>query len=162
VTARPTKRGTTLSTRHVALALASLLGLSLALPPGLSAAQLPPSPGNHSAPRTWHLKVVPVSDLSTKDGFVAVNDDLNASGRKVGSDVTTCRGTGAQPQRARCDVALALGGGLIELTFTMRSGDSTANGVVTGGTGAFSGARGTVQIHETGGSHADVTLTLDN
>jgi hypothetical protein len=156
--------------KHSALAAASLLGLSMilpmTLPTGLTAGVVAAAPAlsrpSHSDHHTRHLQVVPVSDLSTSNGFVAVNNDLNASGEQVGSDVTTCRGQRTQPQLARCDVALALSGGIIEITFTMKAGVSTAKGVVTGGTGTFRGASGTVEIHELGGSRADVTLTLTN
>lgn len=113
----------------------------------------------HSASTTMRLRVVPISGFDTRTGFVAINKDVNRHGRRVGSDVTTCRGKQTHPDKARCDVALALSHGLIYLTFTMAGHTNTAHGVVTGGTGTFRGVEGTVTIHEHP-RHANAHLTL--
>jgi hypothetical protein len=105
------------------------------------------------------LHVTPVSFIDTSPGYVASDDDYDANGIKVGSDVTTCRPVPGNDDTARCDVGLGLSGGLITITFNESDASATAFGRVTGGTGIYAGARGPVVIDE-GDNGADVTLTL--
>lgn len=105
--------------------------------------------------QTLHLHVAPLTDVDTTSGFVAANADRTPDGQTVGFDVTTCRQTSSGPT---CDVGLGLAAGMLLLSFTPGDGD-TFTGVVTGGTGDYAHAKGTVLVHETGDG-ADATISL--
>ena len=113
----------------------------------------------HETTQVLHLRVAPVSFIDTSPGYVAIDDDFDLTGAKVGSDVTTCRPAPGDNETARCDVGLGLAGGLLTITFTESDTSATAYGRVTGGTGAYTGVRGSVVIKE-GDDGAYVTLTL--
>ena len=129
---------------------------------GSAAPALATTTGTHphqSKPQVLRLHVTPVSFIDTSPGYVAVDDDYDPNGVKVGSDVTTCRPIPGDGATARCDVGLGLAGVLITITFTESDGSSTAYGRVTGGSGDYAGARGRVVIHERDNG-ADVTVTF--
>ena len=115
------------------------------------------APAAADSPKTGVLRlhVAPLADVDTDAGFVAANRDLTQDGRVVGYDVTTCR---PEAKRPVCDVGLGLAHGLLLLSFTPGDGD-TFTGSVTGGTGAYEHAKGSVLIHETGDG-ADATITF--
>jgi hypothetical protein len=121
------------------------------------AALLQVAPAAADSPRTdvLRLHVAPLEDVDTGAGFVAANRDLTQDGHVVGYDVTTCRSESNGPA---CDVGLGLARGLLLITFTPGDGD-TFTGVVTGGTGTYAHAKGSVLIHETSDG-ADATITL--
>jgi hypothetical protein len=67
--------------------------------------------------------------------------------------VTTCRASAPSATSASCDAALAFKQGIVEISFTEKQGSSNINGLVTGGSGIYDHARGTVSITE--GSNSD-------
>lgn len=123
--------------------------------PGASAAA-----GSQATVHVRHFHVKPISFIDThRPGYVAIDADFNAKGKRVGSDVTTCRAVPGQKKTARCDVGLGLAGGLITIRFTESSGSKVAHGRITGGTGQYLGVYGRVVIEEHKDG-ADVTATI--
>ena len=144
--------------RHTVLLIAFTAVLVESATPALATTADQPHP-THERTQVLHLRVTPVSFIDTFPGYVAIDDDFDLNGAKVGSDVTTCRPVPGDNSTARCDVGLGLAGGLITITFTESDTSTTAYGRVTSGTGAYTGVRGPVVINE-GADGADVTLTL--
>lgn len=137
-----------------AAVIASGAGVALAAG-GQGAAQ-----ATKHGPTILRLHVVGASDFDLASGYIAVNQDYNRAGKHVGSDVTTCRPADASGSKARCDVGLALKGGLLTLTF-VRSGDSPVFvGKIIDGTGRFRNARGTLKGTGNSDGTADVVLTI--
>ena len=134
------------SLRTLALGTAAAIGL---VTPALAAAHTSaPSQPDRSTTVVRHFHVKPLSFIDTHPGYVALDADFNGKGKRVGSDVTTCRPGKREKRTARCDVGLGLRGGLITITFTQSSGSKKSHGRITGGTGAFAGVSGTVLIKE--------------
>jgi hypothetical protein len=134
----------------------ALLGLFAA--PVLLLAAAPPA-HTHQPPKTLRLHVVGDSDIRTPRGYIAIDKDYGPSGKQVGSDVTTCRAASRAATTARCDVGLGLAGGLLTITFTETEASPVFHGTVTGGTGAYRNATGTVTGHEERNG-ATVRITL--
>lgn len=87
-----------------------------------------------------------------KHGGGAFDKDVNAAHKVIGFDVTTFTGSRA------ADVALALQGGFIYGTLAFdKAGGLT--GDVTGGTGPYAHAKGTIAGQQTGKNTTQVTVT---
>ncbi|HTY73005.1 MAG TPA: hypothetical protein VMI11_11355 [Actinomycetes bacterium] len=138
----------------LAAASVAVVGAGLAVPAYAS------SHATHT--RVVHGHLVESSDFGWSTGYVSIDRDYTAKKVQFASDITTCRAHSSTATRARCDVALGLRGGLITLTFEAVQGASTEHGTVTGGTGEYRHARGSVTIVEgtngSGPSTADWTL----
>lgn len=81
-------------------------------------------------------------------GIVTQDTDLDPTGKTIGYDTTYITIVGGSAQTA--DAALAVDGGFLYATFNSTDGGKTWSGTVTGGTGKFKGATGTVTAEATG------------
>ena len=124
-------------------ASAAVLGAALALPAVA---------GGATHPHTLHF--VANSQVSVglgKHGGAAVDKDVN-HGKLVGYDLVSFTG------QSTADVAVALPGGLLYASLQF-SDSGGLTGTVTGGTGPYAHARGTVSGMNTGKTTTDVTVT---
>ena len=106
------------------------------------------------------LTSVTLSSHNTKTGSVEHDSDVIA-GRVVGHDTVTC--TGVSKNTARCRVTFVRPSlGTLYLRFTAHFNASNGRGVVTGGTRAYAGARGTFTYRflNKAGTRAAVVLHL--
>jgi hypothetical protein len=90
----------------------------------------------------------------SKTALVLTDNDVNGS-TTIGRDVLYCTGVGAGT--SHCHVSFAQKGGVLYAQFSM-SGNGTLKGTVTGGTGSFAHAKGTLAGRAV--SQKDVTITL--
>jgi len=77
----------------------------------------------------------------TDENIVNQDTDTDSAGKTIGFDTTYITPTG--PTSATADAALAIDGGFLYATFSTADGLNW-KGQVTGGTGKFKGATGTV------------------
>jgi hypothetical protein len=84
--------------------------------------------------------------------------DLDSTGKTIGYDNTYVTATDQNTLSA--DAALAMNGGFVYATFTTSDGGQTWSGTVTGGTGTFKGAKGTVTASATSQTELEVTVDL--
>jgi hypothetical protein len=132
--------------------------LGLVAGPVLLLAAAPPA-HTYQPPQTLRLHVVGDSDIRTPRGYIAIDKDYGPSGAQVGSDVTTCRAASRPATTARCGVGVGLADGLLIITFTETEGNPVFRGTVTGGTGTYRHATGTVTGHEEpNGAAVQITL----
>lgn len=89
---------------------------------------------------------------------ISVNQDtdLDGTGKTIGFDNTYVTITG---NTATADAALAINGGFLYATFASQDGGQNWSGEVTGGTGKFKGATGTVTATAT--SQTELAVTVD-
>lgn len=73
----------------------------------------------------------------------------------IGHDVLFCQAT---PDHSTCQIAFAQSGGLLYAHFLIRDADHGVRGTVTGGTGRYRGAHGTITGQVL--SQSDVRVTL--
>jgi hypothetical protein len=86
----------------------------------------------------------------------ALTDDDVTHGKKIGRDVLFCTDTGKGT--SHCHVAIAQKGGLLYAKFALADTTGALKGAVTGGTGTFAHANGTLAGRAV--SHHDVKITL--
>jgi hypothetical protein len=120
---------------------------------------LPAVASAHSATHT--LKFVSVSKATV--GFTRAtgglqNTDVNTAGKTIGFDMLYFAAT--SPSRVAVNLTVDTKGGFLYGTFTFnpRTGVVT-NGKVTGGTGAFAGATGTIKVKTISSTKHAVTIT---
>lgn len=113
---------------HVAV-VAALFGL-------LGAA----GPGAAVTPQVIRLTSVKVSQHQTKTVSVDRDNDYIGS-KKIGHDTVTC--SAVSKNSARCKVAFVRARGTIFLSFRTTFTALSGSGIVTGGSGAYDGVRGT-------------------
>ena len=121
-------------------------------------------PAAASAPTTSHtLTFISLTKKSvnfTKTTGAQQNTDVNAMGKIVGFDMLYFKLTSANSSAV--NVTVDTKGGFLYGTFNVNFSTSTiTNGKVTGGTGAFKGATGTIKAKElnSAGSRTRVTIT---
>ena len=141
-----------LRTSLAAAGAAAVLGVTGAL-------VLPAVASAHSASTT--LKFVSVEKAFaqfTTATFAQQDTDLNAVGKTIGFDELYFAATSASS--ANANVTGDFSGGLLYGTFTVnfKTGAIT-NGKVTGGTGAFAGATGTIKAKSISKTKTAVTIT---
>jgi hypothetical protein len=90
-----------------------------------------------------------------KTSFVSTDNDVH-SGKTIGRDVLSCTdsGTGA----SHCHVAFAQKGGFLYAKFALTDTTGVLKGTVTGGTGSYAHAKGTLAGQAV--SHKKVRITL--
>ena len=120
---------------------------------------LPAVASAHSATHT--LKYIAVSTASV--GFTRAtggiqDTDVNAAGKTVGFDILYFKATSASTVAANTTVDTKGGFLYGTLTFHPRTGVVT-NGKVTGGTGAFAKATGTIKVKTISRTRHAVTIT---
>jgi len=119
---------------------------------------LPAVASAHSASTT--LKFISVQKASvkfSKTTFGQQDTDVNATGKTIGFDELYFAATSANT--AAANVTGDFSGGLLYGTFTVnfKTGAIT-NGKVTGGTGAFAGATGTIKAKPISSTKTAVTI----
>lgn len=104
---------------------------------------LPAMAGAHNASTTLKLTAVASSSITfTKTTLGFVETDVNAAGTTVGFDETYVTSTGKNTGTLK--VAFDISGGFLYGALTSTDGGKTFTGKVTGGTGVFKGATGTI------------------
>ena len=77
----------------------------------------------------------------SKTAFALTDNDVR-NGKTIGRDVLICTHTGTGA--SHCHVAFAQNGGLLYARFSLADKTGALKGVVTGGTGSFANANGTL------------------
>ena len=120
----------------VAAGAAVVLGTSGAL-------VLPAVAGAHTAATTLKFVAVQKAHVTfTRSTFGTQETDVNSTGKTIGFDDVYIKVTG--PSTAVANVALDIKGGFLYGVVTTTNMGKTFTGKVTGGTGAFKGATGTI------------------
>ena len=83
--------------------------------------------------------------------------DVNATGKTVGFDVLYFAAT--SPTTARINVTFDISGGFLYGTANVTKSGTVTNGKVTGGTGAFAGATGTITAKSAGKNREAIAIT---
>jgi hypothetical protein len=153
-TRRQEKQTMKLRTSLAAVGAAAVLGTTGAL-------TLPAVASAHSGTQT--LKFVSVTKKSialTKTSGAQQDTDVNAAGKTVGFDMLYFMVTSATTGAVNATVDTTGGFLYGTLTFNLKTGVLT-NGKVTGGTGAFAGATGTIKAKNLNkaGTRTAVTIT---
>ena len=91
----------------------------------------------------------------SKTSYVLTDNDV-AGGKTIGHDVLYCTDTGTGA--SHCSVAFAQKGGLLYAQFALSDATGALKGTVTGGTGSFAHAKGTLTGQAI--SQKDVKITL--
>ena len=120
---------------------------------------LPAVASAHSASTT--LKFISVTKASvtfSKTTFGQQDTDVNATGKIIGFDVLYF--AAASPSSVAVNYTVDTKGGFLYCTFTFdpKTGAVT-NGQVTGGTGAFAGATGTIKVKTISRTKHAITIT---
>jgi hypothetical protein len=118
----------------------------------------PAAAGAHSATHT--LKFISVTENSvglTPAGSALQDTDVNSAGKTIGFDDLYLTFSG--PNTGTAGVALAIKGGFLYGTIATTNGGKTFSGKVTGGTGAFTGATGTITADAIATHKTAVTIT---
>jgi hypothetical protein len=140
-----------LRTSLVAAGAAVVLGTTGAL-------VLPAIASANSATHT--LKFISVHKASVNFGKAAAGNqgtDVNAAGKTVGFDMLYLAFTSSGS--ATVNVTVDTNGGFLYGTFNITKSGTITNGKVTGGTGAFTGATGTIKVKTLSSTKHAVTIT---
>jgi hypothetical protein len=121
---------------------------------------LPAAASTHAATHT--LKFVSVLKklvIYTKATVAEQDTDVTSAGKTIGFDELYATQTGTTTGTAQ--IAYAETGGLLYGTLTLTHNGADAHGRVTGGTGTFKGATGTItaKAANESGTHSAVTIT---
>jgi hypothetical protein len=136
----------------------SLAAAGVAAALGTGALVLPAVASASSATHT--LKFTAVTNKSimfTKTSGGSQETDVNAAGKTVGFDVLYFAAVSATT--ANINVTFDTTGGLLYGTANVTRSGAVSNGKVTGGTGAFAGATGTIKAKSAGKNHEAITIT---
>jgi hypothetical protein len=118
---------------------------------------LPAVASAHSASHTLKLTAVTNKSISfTRSTAANQETDLNSKGKTVGYDDVWFKIMG--PRTATAWVAFDLKGGFLYAKASTTNGGKTFKGTVTGGTGAYKGATGTVTGKA--GKHNKTAITI--
>jgi hypothetical protein len=135
--------------RFLALTFAVVLGLLLT------------GTGVHAAAAAKVVKfiAVQVSQKDKKNGFVIKDNDF-VGGKKVGTDTINC--TLVNQSKANCVLLVVRPSGTIRGSLVLSFSASQGKGKITGGTGAYAGAKGTLTFKNLNedGTRTSVVLTL--
>jgi hypothetical protein len=126
---------------------------------GSGAFVLPAFASPHTATHTLKFISVSKSMVSFTKTSVGVQDtDVNKAGKVIGYDETY--GVAVSATSSAADVAIDIAGGILYGTYTynFKTGKITS-GKVTGGIGAFKGARGTFTATGISNTKTAVTIT---
>jgi hypothetical protein len=120
---------------------------------------LPAVASAHTATHT--LKFVSVLKklvIYTKTTVAEQDTDVTCAGKIIGFDELYATQTGTT---GTATVAYAESGGLLHGALTLTHNGARAHGTVTGGTGKFTGATGTITVRpaNSSGTHSAVTIT---
>jgi hypothetical protein len=117
---------------------------------------LPAVASAHNASTTLKFTAVTKAMVTfTKTSFGLQETDVNSKGKTIGFDDLYI--TGTSPTSATVNVAFDTKGGFLYGVLTTTNG-KTFSGKVTGGTGAFKGATGTITAKSGTGNKTAVTI----
>jgi hypothetical protein len=120
---------------------------------------LPAVAGAHVASTTLKFTAVTNKHVSfTSSTFGNQETDVNSTGTTIGFDDVYVKITGANT--ATANVALDIKGGFLYGVVTTTDGGKTFSGKVTGGTGAFKGATGTITGKAISSTKTAVTIIV--
>ena len=141
-----------LRTSLTAAGAAAVLGVTGAL-------VLPAVASAHSASTTLKFTAVQKGTVSFSKAAQGIQDtDVNAIGKTVGFDMLNV--TATSPTAGSANVTVDANGGFLYGTFTINfKTGAVTNGKVTGGTGAFAGATGTIKVKTISNTKHAVTIT---
>jgi hypothetical protein len=118
---------------------------------------LPAVAGAHTASTTLKFTAVTKASVKfTSSTFGLQETDVNSTGKTIGFDDVYIKNTGANS--ATANVALDTKGGFLYGVVTTTDGGKTFKGKVTGGTGAFKGATGTITAKAISSTKTAVTV----
>ena len=119
---------------------------------------LPAVASAHSASTTLKFTAVTTKHVSfTRTTFGNQETDVNSTGKTIGFDDVYITITGST---ATANVALDTTGGFLYGVVTSTNGGKTFAGKVTGGTGAFKGATGTITGKAISSTKTAVTIVI--
>jgi hypothetical protein len=121
---------------------------------GGNAFAAPQTPHATTLRYTLHFSPLAVIDVGAKgnslgDEIVSHDIVLSRSGKRVGYDAQTCTITNLRPPQLGCSLVFALPGGMITGQY-IGSPPPHKLVAITGGTGQYVGARGTIEVVESG------------
>lgn len=132
-------------------AAAATVGLA-----AMGALAVPAIASAHNAPHTLKLTAVTVKSITfTETTFAEQQTDVSA-GKTIGFSVVYVTQTG--PSSGTVNVALDITGGLLYGKVTSTNKGKTSSGNVTGGTGAFKGATGTITANAISSTKMAITI----
>src|SRR3954471_24572701 len=116
---------------------------------------------------TLHFSPLTVIDVGAKgnslgDEIVSHDVIFSTSGKRVGYDAQTCMITSLRPPQLGCSLVFALPGGTITGQY-IGAPPPRKLAAITGGTGRYVGAKGTIEVVESGHDISDkntLTFTL--
>ncbi len=120
---------------------------------------LPAVASAHSGTHTLKFVAVQKATVMFSTATLGIQEtDVNAAGKTIGFDMLYVAGT--SPSSGAVNVTVDTNGGFLYGTFTVsiKTGVVT-NGKVTGGTGAFTGATGTIKATTISSTKHAVTIT---
>ena len=141
-----------LRTSLTAAGAAAVLGVTGAL-------VLPAVASAHSASTTLKFTAVQKGTVKFSTAAQGIQDtDVNAANKTVGFDMLNV--TATSPTAGSANVTVDANGGFLYGTFNInfKTGVIT-NGKVTGGTGAFAGATGTIKVNTISPTKHAITIT---
>jgi len=120
---------------------------------------LPAVASAHSGTTTLKFTAVQKATVSFTKATEGIQDtDVNAAGKTVGFDMLYVAVTSASS--ATANVTVDTSGGFLYGTFNLNlKTGAVTNGKVTGGTGAFAGATGTIKVKTISSTKHAVTIT---
>ena len=125
---------------------------------GAGAFVLPAVAGTHAPTHTRKFPAVTTRSANfSKTSGGQTETDLNAKGKIIGFDIIHFA-FNPKTHKASGNVALSTKGGILYGTLKLSQGPDT-HGKVTGGTGVFKGATGTIFGHSTSKTRTKVTVT---
>lgn len=118
---------------------------------------LPAVASAHDASHTLKLTAVAKDSVAfTSKAGGSQETDINSAGKTIGFDVVYFTITGKNS--ATVNVAFDMKGGLLYGTLTTTTMGTTFKGKVTGGTGTFKGATGTITARTLRGQKTAITI----
>jgi hypothetical protein len=103
---------------------------------------------------------VKVSEKQPNDKSFIINENDLVNGKKVGHDTLTCKIV--DQNHANCSIVIVFSAGKLNAKFVLPLGASSGKGTITGGTGKYAGAKGTLTWRNlnTEGTRTSVVLRL--
>jgi len=129
---------------------------------GSAAAGNSAAPASHARTIHYDAKTVSVLSLDPKDRVSSVNlstRHLSSAGKLSGSAVFTCHLNTSHSSSELCHGALALKGGVMYASGVLKYSTYKLTGRITGGSGAFRGAHGTLSAVGDSARHSILTVT---
>ena len=118
---------------------------------------LPAAASAHNASHTLKFTTVTMKRVVfTRTNFALQETDVNSMGKTIGFDNVNI--TFTSRNSAKANVAVDVKGGFLYGAVTTTNGGKTFSGKVTGGTGTFKGATGTITAKGLAGHKTAITI----